>query len=169
MASPGRAPLPDGDGSARISPTPAVVMNSLSQAPRGTTLVSPDTMSTPALRAASAMLSTTLRSRSRSSPSSRMKPQVRYLGRAPSMDTSLTVPCTARVPMLPPGKNSGVTVYPSVLMAMGPESSSLAASSSVRRMGLSNCSRKSSLMSRWEALPPLPQSRRSVFVITDLS
>ena len=52
---------------------------------------------------------------------------------------------------------------------VGQESSSLAASSSVRRMGLSNCSRKSSLMSRWEALPPLPQSRRSVFVITDLS
>jgi hypothetical protein len=42
-----------------MAPMPAVLINSLSAAPRGTTLVSPVTMAIPAARAVSAMLATT--------------------------------------------------------------------------------------------------------------
>jgi hypothetical protein len=45
--------------SAGMAPMPAVLINSLSAAPRGTTLVSPVTMAIPAARAVSAMLATT--------------------------------------------------------------------------------------------------------------
>ena len=89
---------------------PAVLTKSLSQAPLGTTLVSPVTMATPADAADLAMSAATRSRRSRESPSSSTKAQVRYFGQAPSMATSFTVPCTARVPMLPPGKKRGVTV-----------------------------------------------------------
>ena len=47
-------------------------------------------------------------------PSSRMKPQDRWLGTAPLIARSLTVPLTARSPMDPPGKNSGRTTNESV-------------------------------------------------------
>ena len=68
--------------------------------------------------AASAMDSTiTLRSAS-GKPSSRTKPTERYSGLAPAMATSLTVPWTERLPMSPPGKNSGEMTCPSVLMTM---------------------------------------------------
>ena len=43
-----------------------------------------------------------------------MNPTVRKSGTAPHMARSLTVPLTARSPMLPPGKNSGRTTYVSV-------------------------------------------------------
>ena len=89
------------------TPTPVVVMNTPSPLPCSTTLVSPVTMGTPASRAAAA-IDSTMRFRSASGkPSSRMKLALRYSGAAPSIATSLTVPCTARQPMSPPGKNSG--------------------------------------------------------------
>ena len=49
-----------------------------------------------------AMLRTIFSRREISSPSSRMKPQVRYLGTAPRMRRSLTVPQTQSLPMSPP-------------------------------------------------------------------
>ncbi len=42
-------------------------------------------------------------------PSSMMKPAVRYMGSAPTMLRSLTVPFTASSPMSPPGKKMGDT------------------------------------------------------------
>ena len=86
-----------------------MLMNSPLPDPRSTTLVSPATICTPASRAA---VATDCMMASRSltrSPSSRIKPSVRYSGVAPCMARSLTVPQTARRPMSPPGKNSGRT------------------------------------------------------------
>jgi len=49
------------------------------------------------------------------------------MGRAPAMAKSLTVPKTASLPMSPPGKNSGVTVKLSVVIARRTPSSSTTA------------------------------------------
>jgi hypothetical protein len=43
-----------------------------------------------------------------------MKLADRAVGVAPIIATSLTVPCTDRQPMSPPGKNSGEITWPSV-------------------------------------------------------
>ena len=107
--SPGRARSERMSRPAGIAPTPAVLMNSLSAAPRCTTLVSPVTMATPAASAAVFIDCTTRRRVSTGSPSSITMPQLKYSGRAPPTARSLTVPFTARVPMSPPGKNSGST------------------------------------------------------------
>jgi hypothetical protein len=83
-------------------------MKILSAAPWGTTLVSPVTTVTPAARAAAA-ISPATRSRSAiGNPSSMINPTLRYWGSAPHMARSLTVPLTARSPMLPPGEKDGV-------------------------------------------------------------
>jgi len=50
-------------------------------------------------------------------PSSRMKPALRYSGRAPLIARSLTVPLTASVPISPPGKISGLITNESVVKA----------------------------------------------------
>ena len=72
--------------------------------PRSTTFVSPVTSDTPA-SAHAARIEATIRFRSRiGSPSSRMKAAERYSGVAPPTARSLTVPCTAKRPMSPPGK-----------------------------------------------------------------
>jgi len=77
--------------------------------PFSTTLVSPVTICTPAA-AAAACIDSVMRTRSATAkPSSRMNPADRYSGTAPDTARSLTVPLTARSPMLPPGKNSGET------------------------------------------------------------
>ena len=75
--SPGRSRSAEGEMPSGTQPTPAVLMNSLSALPLGTTLVSPVTICTPAAAAAWAMLSTTRRRVSIGNPSSKMKPQVR--------------------------------------------------------------------------------------------
>ena len=72
------------------------------------------------------------------------------------MATSFTVPCTDKQPMSPPGKNMGSTVKVSVLTATLPGRESTAPSFMRRSSGLSKCLKNSSLMSRWEALPPEP-------------
>ena len=72
------------------------------------------------------------------------------------MATSLTVPCTAREPMLPPGKKIGSTVNESVDMATRPDTASSAPSLSRFSSSLPRWLRKSSEMRRWEARPPLP-------------
>ena len=90
-------------------PIPAVLMNIPSPLPRSTTFVSPVTIVTCARCAARAIDCTTRHSVAIGKPSSRIKPTLRYKGRAPAMARSLTVPFTASSPMSPPGKNSGLT------------------------------------------------------------
>src|ERR1700731_219078 len=68
--SPGRARSPPRSTPVRMTPMPVVVMNSLSQAPRGTTLVSPVTIRTSAARAVSAIEAATFFNRSIGTPSS---------------------------------------------------------------------------------------------------
>ncbi len=110
-------------------PTPDVLMKIPSPLPRSTTLVSPVTIGTSAAFAVSAMERTTRCSTSMLSPSSRIKPALRYSGLAPHMARSLIVPFTARLPMSPPGKNSGRTTYESVVKARVPFSTAQVAPS----------------------------------------
>ena len=82
-----------------------------------------------------------------------------HCGRAPSMARSLTVPCTARCPIEPPGKERGCTTKESVLNA------SRSPPGSVERGGvgraapsasLANASRNTASTSAADALPPAP-------------
>ena len=91
-----------------------------------------------------------------SSPSSRMKPQVRYLGTAPIIRRSLTVPQTQSLPMSPPLKTRGVTTKESVLQAILPPTSSTAASSILSSTPLEKCFPNISPISCALLLPPLP-------------
>ena len=67
--------------------------------------------------AAAAMSATIARSSATAKPSSRTKAADSARGRAPITARSLTVPCTARWPIEPPGKRSGLTTNESVLKA----------------------------------------------------
>jgi hypothetical protein len=125
--------------------------------PRSTTLVSPVTMRTPAARAAAPMSCTMRASVAMGSPSSRMKPALSTSGVAPLMARSFTVPCTASVPMLPPGKMSGLTTNESVeyaTRAPGSVSTVLSlseAASAVPKAGRNRCSTSSA-----DSCPPPP-------------
>ena len=127
-------------GSSR--PMPEVLTNRPSAEPRPTTLVSPVTMWTSARAAARRADSMTRPSWLSGRPSSMMNASDRTSGRAPPMARSLTVPLTASSPMSPPGKNSGVTTYESVVKATrtsgasGPPTGTTAWSSSSARAGL---------------------------------
>ena len=112
----GRAAAPDTPGK-RTSPTPAVVMKTLSAEPLGTTLVSPVTMATPASAAVACMDSAMVRKVSISRPSSRMKEADSTRGRAAAVSRSFTVPATAKRPISPPGKKMGSTTKESVVKA----------------------------------------------------
>ena len=90
-------------------PSPVVQMYIPSAWPRSTTFVSPATTSTPAVRAARAIASTSPRSSSAANPSSSTSERLSASGRAPETARSLTVPLTARSPIEPPGKRSGLT------------------------------------------------------------
>ena len=135
-------------------------MKSWSALPRGTTLVSPVTMETPARSAAARIDSTTRRSTATSSPSSRMKAAESASGSAPPTARSLTVPLTASSPMSPPGKKSGLTTKESVLIARRapsrPRTVSCAWSPSSSSTGLERTSAKSARTRVWLALPPAP-------------
>ena len=162
ITSPTRALRPLTDTPGGSTPTPVVLMNTPSPLPFSTTLVSPVTTGTPASRAAWP-IDFTMRCRSASAkPSSMMKLALRYSGTAPSMATSLTVPCTDRQPMSPPGKNSGEITWPSVAITRRPPAGSNAGSGSAapsspwRRKGLSRAGRNSSSISCAPALPPAP-------------
>jgi hypothetical protein len=116
VARPGRSPeiAPSG-----TTPTPVVVMNTPSPLPCSTTLVSPVTMGTPASRAAAAMESTMRQVGQREA--FLQDEAGREVQRArPITATSLTVPCTDRQPMSPPGKNSGETTWLSVAITRRP-------------------------------------------------
>ena len=73
-------------------PTPEVLINILSAAPLSTTLVSPVTISTRATAEASLILKTIFSNKLKENPSSIIKEQLKYLGVAPHIAKSLTVP-----------------------------------------------------------------------------
>src|SRR5665213_1241316 len=135
---------------------PAVLMKMPSALPRSTTLRSPVTMRTPALRAASRIDATIRPSKAVSSPSSSTKPALRQVGRAPHMARSLTVPLIASRPMSPPGNTSGLTTYVSVVKAIGPDNSSRAPSCRRESSGPSKAGRKIVSSRRSVARPPPP-------------
>jgi hypothetical protein len=110
---------------------PAVQMYMPSAAPRSTTLVSPPTISTSAVSAAAASASTSALRSSAARPSSRISDSVSACGRAPATARSLTVPFTARSPIEPPGKRSGLTTNESVVNASAAPPISIAAESSL--------------------------------------
>ena len=91
-------------------PIPLVFMNNPSAAAFSTTLVSPVTILTPADLAVEFRLRMIVCSSSVEKPSCMTIAHDRAMGVAPMTDRSLTVPATARRPMSPPGKNSGLTV-----------------------------------------------------------
>ncbi len=119
-ASPSRTVAAPSSCGTTTSPTPVVVMNRPSQAPRSTTLVSPVTMSTPASAAVAAIEAHSSRRSPTGKPSSMTKAAARASGRAAAVARSFTVPATARRPMSPPGKRSGRTTWLSVVKAMRP-------------------------------------------------
>ena len=88
------------------------------RAPRSTTLVSPATISTPAAAAARGdRLDLGAAARRRPGPPRGSATGVSASGRAPETARSLTVPLTARSPIEPPGKRSGLTTNESVVIA----------------------------------------------------
>jgi len=121
-----------------------------------TTFVSPAIILTPAASACSAMECTTLSRRPVSRPSSSMNPHVMYLGTAPIIRRSFTVPHTQSFPISPPLKTSGVTTNESVLIAHLPCSSTKAASSILSSISFLKYLPKISLISTADDLPPLP-------------
>ena len=159
ISSPGRAAAPDTPGS-RTSPTPAVVMKTLSAEPLGTTLVSPVTMATPASAAVRRMDSAMVLNVSISRPSSKMKDADNTRGRAAAVSRSFTVPATASRPMSPPGKKRGSTTKESVVKASRGEPSRIVALSSPTRFGSPYRARKTSSMSAVISRPPAPWLKR---------
>ena len=135
-------------------PTPVVARYIWSAWPRSTTLVSPDTISTPAAVAARAIASTSARSTSASRPSSRIIASVSASGRAPAIARSLTVPLTASSPIEPPGKRSGLTTNESVVTTMSP------AARAVRELGHPEGGREQALDQRLRRLAAGPVGHR---------
>ena len=130
-----------------ILPTPVVLMKIPSAQPFGTTLVSPQTILAPEMLNSFAMLLTIVLSLSISKPSSIITLQLKYCGCAPIIAKSFTVPAMANLPMLPPAKNNGDTVNESVVKAVLPSRVNTAASSSLRKMALSNALKNKPLIS----------------------
>ncbi len=125
--------------------------------PRSTTLVSPATTDTPAAAAAAAMASTSAWRSPAASPSSRTSARVRATGRAPATARSFTVPFTARSPIEPPGKRSGVTTKLSVVIASStPPTDRSAESPSAAGSGAPRAGTSIPSISVWLARPPAP-------------
>ena len=80
-----------------------------------TTLVSPVTIGTGTSLAVSSIERRTLSRTSMSKPSPIIIELARAKGLAPITARSFTVPLTASLPMSPPGKKSGLTVWPSIV------------------------------------------------------
>ena len=99
---------------------PLVLINILSPFPFSTTLVSPVTIYTPAFWQAVLIDTNTSQNSSIRKPSSSIKLKDKYLGIAPHIARSFTVPFTASSPILPPGKNMGDTTKLSVVKAQLP-------------------------------------------------
>ena len=103
-----------------IGPTPDVFTKILSPFPFSTTLVSPVTTCTPAFSQANLIATRISQNSFTGSPSSIIKLNERYLGVAPHIAKSLTVPFTASSPIFPPGKKIGETKKLSVEKAVLP-------------------------------------------------
>ena len=132
-------------------------MNTRSPCPASTTLVSPVTSRTSAATAA-APRSVAIRPMSASEvPSSRMNAVESTSGIAPDMARSLTVPLTARSPMLPPGKTSGFTTNESVEKARRtPSARTTAESPSSASAAAPKAGRKRCSISSPDMAPPPP-------------
>src|SRR5450755_3384432 len=154
--------MPAVDSCARgsIAPIPVVHRYIPSASPRGTTFVSPPTISTPACRAASAMAWTSSRSTPASRPSSRIIETVSACGRAPAIARSLAVPLTASSPIEPPGKRSGETTKLSeVIATLAPSTSTVPASpraASVAEPSAAKAGSNNPSINVCVALPPAP-------------
>ena len=103
IASPGFARFPATSTPSVISPIPVVVIKTPSTCPFPATLVSPDTIRTPASFAVFSIASAISSSFSIGNPSSITNAQVRYNGFAPIHERSLTVPQMESFPIFPPG------------------------------------------------------------------
>src|SRR5579875_551538 len=157
--SPGRTSSAPSRRPAGRSPTPAVVTYTPSAEPLPTTLVSPVTTVTPAAAAAPAMSAATERRSSTAKPSSMTNAAESQRGRAPMTARSLTVPCTARWPIEPPGNLHGDTTKLSVDMTRrSPPGRSRTAPSS-RGPSVPNAGANTDSISAAEALPPAPWAR----------
>ena len=141
---------------AGTTPTPVVVMNTPSPLPCSTTLVSPVTTGTPALAPPRPSIDDALQLGEREAFFEDEARRSGQSGAAPIIATSLSVPCTARQPMSPPGKNSGETTWPSVAITRRCRraAGSSAPSSPWRRYSLSKAGANSSSISCAEARPP---------------
>ena len=91
-----------------MTPAPAVVTNSPSAAPLGTTLVSPVTICTPALAAAAAISATISFNSAIGKPSSSTNAAEIQAGTAPAIARSLQVPWMASSPIGAAGKTPGL-------------------------------------------------------------
>ena len=139
-----------------ISPMPVVVMKTPPHCPFPATFVSPATSRTPASSAVFAIASAIWSSSSIRNPSSMTKAQVIYSGRAPMQERSLTVPQMLSFPMLPPGKNCGDTMKPSVVIASRPHTGGSTAASSAVKYSLPRCFSKIPWISSDVCFPPAP-------------
>ena len=104
------------------------------------------------------MSATIWRSSATGKPSSRTKAADSASGRAPMTATSLTVPWTARCPIDPPGKRSGLTTKESVLkISRSPEGRARQApSANGASRSLAKASAKTASIRLADALPPAP-------------
>ncbi len=71
-------------------------------------------------------------------------------------ERSLTVPQMLSLPILPPGKNCGETMNPSVVMAILPFGAGSTEASSAVKYGFSKCARNTFCMSSEVCFPPAP-------------
>ena len=139
-----------------ISPIPEVLIKILSQLPLLTTLVSPQTMLTPASSAVLFILFKISLSSSIPSPSSIIKAQLIYLGFAPTIARSFIVPQTAILPISPPGNLVGLTTKLSVLNASFPLKFKIALSLLWAKISLSKILKINPFMSSFISCPPPP-------------
>ena len=155
-ASPGFASSPPTCTPSSICPIPVVVIKTPSTCPFPATLVSPDTMRTPASFAVLAIASAICSSFSIGNPSSITNAQVRYNGFAPIQARSFTVPQIDSFPIFPPGKNAGDTMKPSVETAIFPPGGFNTAASSAVRSGFAKCAANTLSISSEVCFPPAP-------------
>ena len=85
-----------------------------------------------------------------------MKAQLRYLGSAPHIARSFTVPQTLSLPISPPGKKMGSTTKLSVEKAISPAPDIIAPSLSAFSAGFENAGTIMFSISREVFFPPLP-------------
>ena len=152
--------------SSKREPTPLVFIKIPSQAPFGTTFVSPHTTHRPASFATLAREHKIRSKLASSKPSSMIKAQLRYKGFAPIIAMSFILPQAAILPMSPPAKNIGFTTKLSVVKTSFLElKSSKAPSLLWRKISLSKHLKITSFISAFISAPPPPQARDTDFII----